>query len=142
MAQFIGVLLAIGAYVALCIFLCTYVLTPAWPFAVVGGAVLGLAVVVVTLAGVLLSAGGYAARTVTPDDVAERLPGIKSPFPRDDAWPNYLFAQSWTDLANALRHTSGAVTAMWPSSASAALAVVHDLVNGDFIAYVASISCR
>jgi hypothetical protein len=113
MAQLIGVLLAIGAYIALCIFLCTYVLVPAWPFAVVGGAVLGLAVVVVTLAGVLLSAGGYAARTVTPDDVAERLPGIRSPFPRDDAWPNYLFAQSWTDLAKALRRTSDAVTAMW-----------------------------
>lgn len=35
----------------------------------------------------------------------------------------------------------GPVTALWPSGASAALAVARDLVSGDFIAYVASVAC-
>ncbi len=36
----------------------------------------------------------------------------------------------------------GPVTALWPSGPSAALAVARDLVSGEFIAYVASVSCR
>ncbi len=35
----------------------------------------------------------------------------------------------------------GPVTALWPSGAGGALAVARDLVSGDFIAYVVTISC-
>ena len=37
-------------------------------------------------------------------EVPERLPAVRSAFPRDDAWPNYLFGQARTDLRAALGH--------------------------------------
>src|SRR5882762_9265518 len=101
MPQLIGALVLLVAYGALCGLLIAYVLAPLWPFAVVLGAVVGLALVVTALCGVFLRVGRYASDTVTWSDVPERLPGTKSSFPRDAAWPNYLFAQSRTDLGKA-----------------------------------------
>jgi hypothetical protein len=59
-----------------------------------------------------------------------------------DALQSFTIAERAATPATAAALLPGPVTALWPSGASAALAVVHDLVSGDFIAYVASISCR
>ncbi len=59
-----------------------------------------------------------------------------------DALQSFTVAERAATPATVATLLPGPVTALWPSSASAALAVVRDLVSGDFIAYVASVSCR
>jgi hypothetical protein len=59
-----------------------------------------------------------------------------------DALQSFTIAERAATPATAAALLPGPVTALWPSGASAALAVVRDLVSGDFIAYVASVSCR
>jgi hypothetical protein len=59
-----------------------------------------------------------------------------------DALQSFTVAERDATPATAAALLPGPVTALWPSGASAALAVVRDLVSGDFIAYVASVSCR
>jgi hypothetical protein len=59
-----------------------------------------------------------------------------------DALQSFTVAERAATPATAAALLPGPVTALWPSGASAALAVVRDLVSGDFIAYVASVSCR
>jgi hypothetical protein len=59
-----------------------------------------------------------------------------------DALQSFTIAERTATPVTAAALLPGPVTAMWPSGASAALTVVRDLVSGDFIAYVASVSCR
>ncbi|MGA7234956.1 MAG: hypothetical protein WBY44_04720 [Bryobacteraceae bacterium] len=59
-----------------------------------------------------------------------------------DALQSFTVAERGATPATAAALLPGPVTALWPSGASAALAVVRDLVSGDFIAYVVSVSCR
>lgn len=108
-------LIGIVLYGAACYYAVVYVVGPAWPFVVVGAGGIGVLLVIVVFAGTLLRVEGLAAPTVTPFEVGERLPEVKSNFARDSAWPNYLFAQSRTDLGAALEHIVGAVSRMWVS---------------------------
>jgi len=59
-----------------------------------------------------------------------------------DALQSFTIADRAATPATAAAMLPGPVTALWPSGASAALTVVRDLGSGDFIAYVASVSCR
>jgi hypothetical protein len=59
-----------------------------------------------------------------------------------DALQSFTIADRAATPVTAAAMLPGPVTALWPSGASAALTIVHDLANGDFIAYVASVSCR
>jgi hypothetical protein len=113
MPQFIGVVIAIGLYIWFCYVVLVHVLVPAFPFLVVIGCALGAVLVVAVLAATLLRMEAYAATTVTPVEVAARLPKPRTPFPRDRAWPNYLFAQSRDDLSTALDRTATAVARVW-----------------------------
>lgn len=113
MPALIGVVIAIALYLTACYFAFVYVVGPALPFVLVGAGGLGVLIVVGVLIGTLLRVEGLAAPTVTPFDVRTRLPRLTSKFERDSAWPNYLFAQSRTDLATALGHTATAVSRMW-----------------------------
>lgn len=108
-------LIGIVLYGVACYYAVVYVVSPAWPFAVVGAGGTGVLLVVVVSAGTLLRVAGLAAPTVTPLDVDERLPEVKSHFGRDPAWPSYLFAQSRADLGTALEHIASAVSWMWTS---------------------------
>jgi len=108
-------LIGIVLYGAACYYAFVYVVGPAWPFVVVGAGGIGVLLVIMVLVGTLLRVAGLAAPTVTPFDVGERLPDVKSNFKRDSAWPNYLFAQSRTDLGAALEHIASAVSRMWMS---------------------------
>ena len=122
MVEFVLVVLAVALYLGACYLAFVYVIDPAWPYAVVGGAAVGLLTVVVLVLGTLLRVGGLGARTVTPADVAERLPAPRSEFPRDDAWPNYLFGQARTDLRAALGQVGHVVGRGW----KALVGVVRD----------------
>jgi Double-GTPase 2 len=109
--------LAIGAlalYGWLCYLMVVYVVVPVLPWVVAGGVVIGVLLTVVVLVGTLVGVAGFAPVTVTPADVSTRLPRRKkSPFPRDDAWPNYLFAQARTDLTTAFERCFRVVGAVW-----------------------------
>jgi hypothetical protein len=59
-----------------------------------------------------------------------------------DALQSFTIADRAATPVTAAAMLPGPVTALWPSGASAALTVVRDLGSGDFIAYVASVSCR
>jgi hypothetical protein len=59
-----------------------------------------------------------------------------------DALQSFTIADRAATPVTAAEMLPGPVTALWPSGASAALMVVRDLASGDFIAYVASVSCR
>jgi hypothetical protein len=113
MPAFILIVFGIGLYVAACYAAVAYIVVPSWPFLAAGGATAGLLLVVVVLVGALLGIERFAAVTVTPFDVRERLPATGTPFERDRAWPNYLFAQSRSDLVSALTHTTDLVTRLW-----------------------------
>jgi hypothetical protein len=108
-------LIGIVLYGAACYYAVVYVVGPAWPFVVVGAGGIGVLLVIVVFAGTLLRVEGLAAPTVTPFEVGEWLPEVKSNFERDSAWPNYLFAQSRTDLGAALEHIASVVSRMWVS---------------------------
>lgn len=112
----IGVLLAVAAYGLFCWAVIVFVFLPAWPFLVLAGAATGVILIGSTLAGTLLQLGGLGAVTLTPADVRSRLPKPRSRFERDRAWPNYLFAQSRTDLATALDHTGRRLGRVWEKS--------------------------
>lgn len=58
-----------------------------------------------------------------------------------DALQSFTIAERFATPVTAAALLPGPVTALWPSGASAAVAVARDLVSGDFIAYVASVSC-
>lgn len=113
MPAFIGAVIGVALYGAACYVAFAYVVDPAWPFVVVGAGGIGVLLVVVVLVGTLLRVLNLDAPTVTPFDLRERLPDVRSNFERDSAWPSYLFAQSRTDLGTALAHTAGAVRRMW-----------------------------
>jgi hypothetical protein len=59
-----------------------------------------------------------------------------------DALQSFTIADRAATPVTAAAMLPGPVTALWPGGTSAALAVVRDLGSGDFIAYVASVSCR
>ncbi len=115
MPALIAVLLGIVMYVAACYYAFVYVVGPAWPFVIIGAGGIGVLLVVVVVVGTLLRVESLAAPTVTPFDVRERLPDVKSNFERDSAWPSYLVAQSRIDLGTALEHTASVVGRMWAS---------------------------
>lgn len=109
-AAIVGVVL----YLWVCVLALQYVVAPFMAYAVVGGAVVGVLFTAVTMLATLLSVAGFVPATVTNAEVGSRLPTRKSSaFDRDDAWPQYLFAQSRTDIATAFEHTFGKLTAMW-----------------------------
>jgi hypothetical protein len=58
-----------------------------------------------------------------------------------DALQSFTIADRFAAPATAAAILPGPVTALWPSGSSQALAVARDLVSGDYIAYVASVSC-
>lgn len=58
-----------------------------------------------------------------------------------DALQSFTVAERFATPATSAALMPGPVTALWPSGGSAALAVARDLVSGDYIAYVASVSC-
>ncbi|MDN5750551.1 MAG: hypothetical protein L0H64_18920, partial [Pseudonocardia sp.] len=109
----IAIVAAIAAYVGFLYLSIVFVVAPAAPFVVLAGAAAGVLVVVGVLVGTLLQLGTLGATTVTPFDVRKRLPKPKSRFERDSAWPNYLFAQSRTDLTTALDRTTQLNAAIW-----------------------------
>ena len=113
MPAFIGVVIAVALYLTACYFAFVWIVAPVWPFMVLGGIVAGALTVTVVVLATLLGAGRFTAPTVTPVDVPLRLPKIRSPFPRDNAWPNYLFAQSVTDLQTAAGHVGTLVATLW-----------------------------
>jgi hypothetical protein len=113
MAEFVAGVIAIALYLTACYFAVVYVVDPAWPYMAIGGAAAGALTVVFLVIGTLLRFGDLGARTITPADVPARLPAIRSAFPRDDAWPNYLFGQVRTDLRAALGHVGHVVGRMW-----------------------------
>ena len=113
MAEFIAGVLLIVAYLVICFLVVVYVVAPALPFLAVGGMGIGALAVVVVVGGTLLRLGGLGAPTVTPADVPERLPATRSPYPRDDAWPNYLFGQAGTDLRCAAEHVDRLIRRAW-----------------------------
>lgn len=113
MPAFIGVVVGIAAYIAACYFALVYVVGPSLPFVIVGAMLIGTLMVVVMTVGTLLRVDRFAAPTVTPFDVRARLPKPRSTFERDSAWPNYLFAQSRTDVGTAFGHIVNSVTRMW-----------------------------
>ena len=119
MGQIIGGLIAAAVYITACVFTFKYIVYPVWPFTVVGGLVLGVLFVVVVVAATLLGIGRFGAPTVSPADVPLRLRRIRSPFPRDDAWPHYLFGQASTDLRTALGHCGDLLATMWTRMATA-----------------------
>ena len=59
-----------------------------------------------------------------------------------DALQSFTIADRAATPVTAAAMLPGPVTALWPSGASAAVAVVRELGSGEFIAYVASVSCR
>ena len=109
MPAFIGIAL----YGAFCYLALVYLVGPAWPFVVLGGGGIGVLLVIVVATGTLLGVGNLAAPTLTPAELATRLPQLTSSFARDRGWPNYLFAQSRVDLGAVLEHTAHAVTRVW-----------------------------
>ncbi len=58
-----------------------------------------------------------------------------------DALQSFTIADRAAAPATAAALLPGPVTALWPSAPATALAVARDLVSGEFIAYVASVSC-
>jgi hypothetical protein len=58
-----------------------------------------------------------------------------------DALQSFTVGDRFAAPASAAAILPGPVTALWPSGGSQALAVARDLVSGDYIAYVASVSC-
>jgi hypothetical protein len=59
-----------------------------------------------------------------------------------DALQSFVIADRVATPATAPVLLPGPVTALWPSGPAAAVAVARDLVSGDYIAYVASVSCQ
>jgi hypothetical protein len=59
-----------------------------------------------------------------------------------DALQSFTIADRAATAVTAVAPLPGPVTALWQSTATAALTVTHDLVSGEFIAYVAKVSCR
>jgi hypothetical protein len=59
-----------------------------------------------------------------------------------DALQSFTIADRAATPVTATAKLPGPVMALWPSGASAALTVARDLASGDFIAYVASVSCK
>jgi Double-GTPase 2 len=116
-AAYIAAFLGVSLYGAACYFAFVLVVDPAWPFVIVGAGGIGIVLVFMLLVGTLLRVAALRAPTVTPHDVGERLPDVTSNFPRDSAWPNYLFAQRSADLGAALGHTTAAVLNVWMSMA-------------------------
>jgi hypothetical protein len=112
----IAIVAAIAAYVGFLYVSVVFVLVPAAPYVALAGTAAGVLVAVGVLIGTLLQFGSLGATTVTPGDVRNRLPKSRSRFPRDTAWPNYLFAQSRTDLATAIDSTSALVSQLWERS--------------------------
>jgi len=113
----IAALIGVTLYGAACYLTVVFIVGPAWPFLIIGAGGIGILLVFVMLAGTLLRARGLEADSVTPLDVRARLPDVKSNFERDQAWPNYLFAQSRSDLGTALMRTTFVVSRMWASMA-------------------------
>ncbi|MGA3241085.1 MAG: hypothetical protein ABSG03_32870 [Bryobacteraceae bacterium] len=58
-----------------------------------------------------------------------------------DAIQSYAIASGAATPVTAPTLFPGPVTALWPSGAGAALAVARDLANGEYVAYVVTISC-
>ena len=113
MPAFFAGVAAIVLYAVTCYAALVYVVEPLWPFLVVGGVVAGTLMVSVVVTATLLRLGPLAAPTVTPADVPRRLPRIRSAHGRDDAWPNFLFAQATTDLQYAAGHVAAIVVGVW-----------------------------
>jgi hypothetical protein len=110
---FIGIVIGLALYGAACYYAFVWIVAPVWPFMVVGGVVLGVLGMVVVVAATLLGVGRFGAPTVTPADVPARLRKIRSPFPRDDAWPHYLFGQARNDLQTALGECGDVLAGVW-----------------------------
>jgi Double-GTPase 2 len=110
---FVVGVVAILVYLALCYLAVVFVVVPAFAYLVVSGVVIGVLAAGLIFAGTLLRVGELAPSTVTPADVGHRLPKTGTPFPRDDAWPHYLFGQASTDLRTAARHLGALVGWMW-----------------------------
>src|SRR4051794_22175173 len=113
MPAFIAAVIALGLYGVVCYYAFVYVIGPAYPFVILGAGGLGVLLVAVVLTGVLLGFGGQEVPETTAPDLRKRLPGRKSNFEHDRAWPGYLFGQSRIDLGAALRRTVRAVAWMW-----------------------------
>jgi len=113
MLAVIGAIIRIGLYLVACYFAFVWVVGPAMPFVLVSGVAVGVLLPLVVLVGTLLRIDRFAAPAVTPFEVRTRLPKTRTNFERDRAWPNYLFAQSRTDLTTALKHTTSTVAGMW-----------------------------
>jgi hypothetical protein len=58
-----------------------------------------------------------------------------------DALQSFTISDRYAAPATAAAMLPGPVTALWPGGPAQALAVARDLVSGDYIAYVASVSC-
>lgn len=58
-----------------------------------------------------------------------------------DAIQSYVVAGAAATPVTAPTLFPGPVTALWPSGAAAALAVARDLVSGEYVAYVVTITC-
>jgi Double-GTPase 2 len=113
MPQLIAALIGIALYVTACYYAFVWVVVPTFPFVVVGGFVCGVLLVVSVMMCVLLRVERFAAATVGPGDAQIRLPGTRTPFPRDDAWPHYLFAQWRDDLGTAANRIADLVGRAW-----------------------------
>jgi hypothetical protein len=59
-----------------------------------------------------------------------------------DALQSFTVADRAATPVTAAAPLPGPVTALWPSGPAAALAITRDLVSGEYIAYLATISCR
>lgn len=113
MPALIAALIGIATYGTACYYAFVVVVGPVWRLVAVGASGIGVLLAFLVMAGTLLRVAGLEAHTITPFDVRARLPGVRSHFQRDSAWPNYLFAQSRTDLGAALAHLSFVVSRMW-----------------------------
>ncbi|MBA2323319.1 MAG: hypothetical protein H0V92_04610 [Pseudonocardiales bacterium] len=113
MPYFIAVVIGVALYVAACLAALTYIVAPVAPYLALVSAAAGLLLVCGALGATLLRIGPFAAPTVTPFHVRQRLSPTKSEFDRDPGWPNYLFPQSRDDLATAVGHSGKVVKRLW-----------------------------
>jgi hypothetical protein len=82
---------------------------------------------------------GIDARCGGASQVLATRPGDAS---EADALQSFTIAGKTAIPATAAVPLPGPITALWTSTASAALVVARDLANGDYVAYVAAISCQ
>jgi Double-GTPase 2 len=128
----IAAVVALGLYLWGCLLALQYIVVPAFPYLVVGGAASGVLLAAFVLGATLLGAGSFAPVTITFNDVTRSLPRKRNAITahgRDAAWPNYLFAQSRTDLSAWLARVGDMVGTLW----SATYTFVRDNIGVLFV---------